>query len=614
IPPWVIPVAAGTKTGGVTDFTSGGIEADVLGTGFDKEKVDGDARTAGHSLGLYHPAVTSTGENVISTRANNTVVPLTGATSDVTDMPPDRLPYYTTLSGTSMATPETAGVVADILQANGALTPGQVRSVLEVTARPIDGVPFYKQGYGYTDASAAVELALSLAGKPASFVQQTLDTKHAARDAAILSDLSRPAHTAAWNDETEPGPVSVDHTMSVPAGTARFKVVSNGPSTLEVNAVMWDITVTDAKGVQVGATSNFPVPYINSGTAVLDLDLHKLSADPATATKLFNQLNWGTWTVNVTSFDSVGSKELNTVPLLNQFTAKSNLSIVAAAFNAPPVSCLPVPTFVPGTPKTYRLQDDNASGTPWPGDPTYTYVGKLPTGNLANRAPARNLVAAFDEFTTEIPFTPPRFTTPPLSAPLTLGQAAIVETWVQGPSETLGAGMLEAGVVDVSPDGSAKTITSTGGSIAVNTDPAAPAQTKAVIPMAKGYTIAAGHRLGLDLGVLHSQNTVADQLFYDSDKYPTSLTIVPGSIQNISVCGVPGPAKAVGESTGGKVLGSQQTRPAAASGLPPTGRNSPAVLAFALVAMALIVRRMTRRQDGGRECGVRGRMGSTGAQ
>ena len=82
----------------------------------------------------------------------------------------------------------------------------------------------------------------------------------------------------------------------------------------------------------------------------------------------------------------------------------------------------------------------------------------------------------------------------------------------------------------------------------MNTDPAAPAQTKAVIPIAKGYTIAAGHRLGIAIGVLHSQNTVADQLFYDSDTYPSGLTIVPGSIQNISVCGVPGVPVAVGSA------------------------------------------------------------------
>src|SRR5205814_247335 len=75
--PWVVPVAAGTKTGKVTDFSSGGIEADTVGMNFAKNEVAGETRRP-LNMGLYHPAVTTTGENVVSTRANNTVVPLTG--------------------------------------------------------------------------------------------------------------------------------------------------------------------------------------------------------------------------------------------------------------------------------------------------------------------------------------------------------------------------------------------------------------------------------------------------------------------------------------------------------------------------------------------------------
>ena len=56
VPPWVIPVAAGTKQGSATDFTSGGVEADVLGTGFDKAKVDGvNGRRAAGSVSTTQP-------------------------------------------------------------------------------------------------------------------------------------------------------------------------------------------------------------------------------------------------------------------------------------------------------------------------------------------------------------------------------------------------------------------------------------------------------------------------------------------------------------------------------------------------------------------------------
>ena len=66
--PWVIPVAAGSKEGKVTDFSSGGIEADTVGMKFSSNEVVGETRRP-LSIGLYHPAVTTTGENVVSTRS-----------------------------------------------------------------------------------------------------------------------------------------------------------------------------------------------------------------------------------------------------------------------------------------------------------------------------------------------------------------------------------------------------------------------------------------------------------------------------------------------------------------------------------------------------------------
>ena len=107
-------------------------------------------------MGLYHPAITATGEDVVSTRANGTITPVTSVPEDRQRVPLEQLPYYSTLSGTSMAAPEAAGIVALILEVNPALTPAQVRNVLQITGRTISGVPFYKQGYGYVDASAAV--------------------------------------------------------------------------------------------------------------------------------------------------------------------------------------------------------------------------------------------------------------------------------------------------------------------------------------------------------------------------------------------------------------------------------------------------------------------------
>ena len=71
---------------------------------------------------------------------------------------PEYLPYYTTLSGTSMAAPHVAGVVALMLDANPALTPLQIKTMLQATATPMPYAA-WEVGAGYVDAYAAVKRA-----------------------------------------------------------------------------------------------------------------------------------------------------------------------------------------------------------------------------------------------------------------------------------------------------------------------------------------------------------------------------------------------------------------------------------------------------------------------
>ena len=74
---------------------------------------------------------------------------------------------YTSLSGTSMATPAVAGVVALVRAANPDLTPASVSNILQQSA--VDkGDPGFDNyyGYGLTDASRAVSLALNGSGIP----------------------------------------------------------------------------------------------------------------------------------------------------------------------------------------------------------------------------------------------------------------------------------------------------------------------------------------------------------------------------------------------------------------------------------------------------------------
>jgi serine protease AprX len=75
------------------------------------------------------------------------------------------LPYLS-LSGTSMSTPVVSGTVALMLQANPALTPNQVKAILQYTAQVYAGPDRLTQGAGFLNAKGAVELARFFAAAP----------------------------------------------------------------------------------------------------------------------------------------------------------------------------------------------------------------------------------------------------------------------------------------------------------------------------------------------------------------------------------------------------------------------------------------------------------------
>ena len=68
------------------------------------------------------------------------------------------LPYLS-LSGTSMAAPVVSGTVALMLQANAALTPNQVKAILQYTAQPYPSYGPLTEGAGFLNAYGAVQLA-----------------------------------------------------------------------------------------------------------------------------------------------------------------------------------------------------------------------------------------------------------------------------------------------------------------------------------------------------------------------------------------------------------------------------------------------------------------------
>ena len=66
---------------------------------------------------------------------------------------------YLSLTGTSMASPVVAGVVALMLEANPSLTPNAVKAILQYTAQQYPGYDALEQGAGFLNAVGAVRLA-----------------------------------------------------------------------------------------------------------------------------------------------------------------------------------------------------------------------------------------------------------------------------------------------------------------------------------------------------------------------------------------------------------------------------------------------------------------------
>lgn len=126
--------------------------------------------------------VTAPGDQVLSTQSPSVLAPIGQALEGdyFGDSPQDQAinrAAYMRLSGTSMAAPHVAGVVALLLQANPLLTPEQVRTILVDTADDmvIEGDAEYKPGFDNASGFGMVNVrkALAAAVRPADAKAQT---------------------------------------------------------------------------------------------------------------------------------------------------------------------------------------------------------------------------------------------------------------------------------------------------------------------------------------------------------------------------------------------------------------------------------------------------------
>lgn len=147
--PWVISVAAGEKDGSLADFSSRGTKG-VGGT----FEMDGETYTW-----KDEPTITAPGVDIISTRVLAPVSSL-AIQDDAAAIEPAYLPYYTMMSGTSMATPHIAGITALLLEADPTLSPDEIKRVLQNTATNMPGYETWEVGAGYVNAYDALDAVM----------------------------------------------------------------------------------------------------------------------------------------------------------------------------------------------------------------------------------------------------------------------------------------------------------------------------------------------------------------------------------------------------------------------------------------------------------------------
>lgn len=252
--PCVISVAAGTAKdtlGALNPLVSQDLPGALAD--FSSRGVPGDA--------LHHPDITLPGVNIVAARATTGNPAIVPPYLGLDLLHPE--PFYSSISGTSMATPHLAGVVALMLEVNPALNMDGVLDALTSTAKPMHVVEggasrqlaLWEAGAGYADAYAAVRAASETAG-----------TRYSTETTAL------PGWTGTVGTTIRIPVVDVtlleaehNHTLTVPAGASALRISTTwGNPALDLDLYVYgpngQLVASSANGTSTGEAVSVPNP------------------------------------------------------------------------------------------------------------------------------------------------------------------------------------------------------------------------------------------------------------------------------------------------------------------------------------------------------------------
>src|SRR5216683_1460898 len=227
VAPWVISTGATDDQGRLANFSSRG----------------------DFGSPLFRPTLVAPGVNTVSLRASavaavTTIDGLLGADPQLST---NELPYYTTGSGTSFSTPQVAGVVALMLEANPQLTPAQIRDILQRTATPLPQYYVHEVGAGLLNAQAAV--------LEAAFPERRFGQWRGAVNCGQVQFVSNPPEV--FTGTVTPGLYS-DSSITLPANTLLASVQIAWGGLLSPNNL--ELTLLDSQDTKQAYANTINLP------------------------------------------------------------------------------------------------------------------------------------------------------------------------------------------------------------------------------------------------------------------------------------------------------------------------------------------------------------------